>query len=53
MDTGWWVGYLETKTGPYFFATRITKKRTTNNPNFGKCRKEITYSIFKDLGIIE
>ena len=51
-DTGWWVGYIETIDNTYFFATRLIKKRTDINPNFGNCRKEITKRIFKALGVL-
>lgn len=52
INTGWWVGYIETKQGVYFFATRLLQDRTLNSPNFGTCRKEITKSVFKDLNIL-
>ena len=52
MNTGWWVGYLENKKGAYFFATRLLQDRKFNNPDFGKCRKEITQSVFRDLKLI-
>lgn len=51
-DTGWWVGYLETSDNVYFFATRLIKDRSENNPNFGSCRKTITKEIFKQLGVL-
>jgi len=44
-DIGWWTGYLEKDDNVIFFATRITKNRTTHNPDFGKCRKEITRKV--------
>ena len=52
-DTGWWVGYIEKQDNVYFFATRLIKERSTVNPNFGKCRKEITRSILRQLGMLE
>lgn len=51
-DTGWWVGYIEKKDGVYFFATRLIKDRSTKNPDFGKCRKEITIKILRKLKIM-
>ena len=51
-DTGWWVGYVEKKDQVYFFATRLIKDRKTQNKNFGKCRKEITKIILKQLNIL-
>lgn len=53
MNTGWWVGYIETKDGVYFFATRLLQDRKHNSSNFGNCRKEITKSIFKDLILLK
>ncbi|WP_017734025.1 penicillin-binding transpeptidase domain-containing protein [Nafulsella turpanensis] len=52
-DTGWWIGYVERKDNVYFFATRLIKDRETHNPNFGKCRKEITKTVLRDLDIIK
>ena len=52
INTGWWVGVIETKTGVYFFATRLLQDRKKNTANFGACRKEITKSVFKDLHIL-
>lgn len=51
-NTGWWVGYLETKNNTYFFATRLLQSRINNRDDFGSCRKEITKKIFKKLQII-
>lgn len=52
-DTGWWVGYSEQNTKPYFFATRLVKSRTTQNPNFGDCRKKITKEILRRIKAID
>ena len=52
-DTGWWIGYVKRKDNTYFFATRIIKKRETENPRFGECRKEITRNILREMKIIE
>lgn len=49
-DIGWWVGYVERKGNVFFFATRITKKRSTVNNDFGSCRKTITKAILKQIG---
>ncbi|MGE5436754.1 MAG: penicillin-binding transpeptidase domain-containing protein [Syntrophothermus sp.] len=51
-DTGWWVGYSEKNGKIFFFATRLIKKRTVDNPNFAKCRKTITLEILKQVGAI-
>jgi len=53
INTGWWVGYIESKNDIYFFATRILQDRKLNSSNFGNCRKEITKSIFKELKILK
>lgn len=52
-DIGWWVGYVEKKDGVYFFATRIIKDRATQNPDFGKCRKQITKAILNQMGVLK
>lgn len=49
-DIGWWVGYLESKQNLHFFATRLTKPRSTVNKNFGSCRKDITKNVLRQLG---
>ncbi len=51
-DIGWWVGYVEKKDNLYFFSTRLIKKRSTINKNFGDCRKSITTKILKDMKIL-
>lgn len=53
INIGWWVGYLEKNKTVYFFATRLLQDEISNNPNFGTCRKEITMTVFRDLGIID
>lgn len=52
INTGWWVGYVKTQAGVYFFATRLFQDRKFNRPEFGPCRKEITRSILLDLKVI-
>jgi beta-lactamase class D len=51
-NIGWWVGYLETSSQVYFFATRLVLPTSENDDDFGNCRKTITYEVFKNLGII-
>lgn len=51
-DIGWWVGYVQRKDNVYFFATRVTKKRSTKNPDFGNCRKTVTKAVLKELGAL-
>jgi beta-lactamase class D len=53
INTGWWVGKVETKQGVWFFATLLLQDRKYNSPTFGPCRKEITKSVFRELDIIE
>lgn len=51
-DIGWWVGYVTNKNNVIFFATRIIKRRTDINPEFGNCRKNITKAVLKQLNAI-
>jgi beta-lactamase class D len=48
---GWYVGYLETGAGIYFFATCI-QCADQENPDFAKARREITLSILKTLTLL-
>jgi len=52
-DIGWWIGYSENDKGTLFFATRITKDRSVNNPDFSDCRTSITKIILSDLEAIQ
>ncbi len=52
INTGWWVGYVEGKTGLFFFATRLLQDRKNNTANFASCRKKITIDILKELNIL-
>ena len=52
-DTGWWVGYVESRDNVWFFSTRLIKDRDTVNPNFGRCRKEITRNILQQMKILD
>ncbi|MCX6134315.1 MAG: class D beta-lactamase [Ignavibacteriales bacterium] len=45
---GWYVGYLETVAGTYFFATCV-QSSDKDNPDFARSRKEITIEILKSL----
>lgn len=53
IDSGWWVGYVEREARVWYFATRVSKPRSTVNPAFSACRKEITRSILRQLKAIE
>jgi beta-lactamase class D len=50
INTGWWVGCIETTNNTYFFSTLLLQDRKNNRDDFGSCRKEITRKIFNDLG---
>lgn len=53
INTGWWIGYVETNNGVFFFATRLLQDRKLNRDDFAGCRKEITMKILRDLNILE
>ncbi|WP_020531959.1 penicillin-binding transpeptidase domain-containing protein [Flexithrix dorotheae] len=48
-DIGWWVGYLESDSNVYFFATRLTKSIEDKNPHFLSARKNITNNILSQI----
>ncbi len=52
-NNGWFVGYIETKKGVYFFATNIEPKEDFNMEMFPMIRKEISYKAFKQIEVIE
>lgn len=52
LNIGWWVGYVETQQGIYYFATRLLQDRKFNSADFGPCRIEITKSILRDINAI-
>jgi beta-lactamase class D len=51
LDIGWYVGYVQTKSGVYFFAT-CAQRPQSDNPDFLKARIDITLSILKELKLI-
>lgn len=53
INTGWWTGYVESEQGVWFFSTLLLQDRKYNSPTFGPCRKEITKSVLKELGVIK
>ncbi len=53
INTGWWTGFVETKQGVWFFSTLLLQDRKYNSPTFGPCRKEITKSVLRQLGVIK
>ncbi|MBA9076758.1 class D beta-lactamase [Rufibacter quisquiliarum] len=52
VDSGWWVGYVETRGNVFFFATRLHKPRSTVHPHFSDCRKTITRKVLHQLGVL-
>lgn len=53
MDIGWCVGYVERADNVYFFATRLTKAVDDQNPNFIRCRKDITKVVLAELHVLD
>ena len=51
LNLGWFVGYVEKRNDVYFFATNISVPEPAA-ANFGEARKEITFKILKELGIL-
>ncbi|GAA4344056.1 penicillin-binding transpeptidase domain-containing protein [Flaviaesturariibacter amylovorans] len=51
-NTGWWVGFVEGKSGTFFFATLLLHDRKKARADFGTCRKEITKNVLKRLGYL-
>lgn len=52
VNTGWWVGWVESKRGTVFFATRLLQDRKKARADFGSCRKEITRTVLRSLGAL-
>jgi beta-lactamase class D len=50
-DIGWYVGYLQTKSNAYFFASCI-QSADRKNPDFSRARTEIPMRILKELGLL-
>lgn len=53
MNTGWWVGMVETNKGVFVFCTRLIQDRRFKRNDFGSCRKSITNSVLKDMGVFQ
>lgn len=49
---GWFVGYMESETGTYFFATNIEPKHETDIDSLIKKRMEVTLDAFKKMEMI-
>ncbi len=50
VNTGWWVGWIETNDNTHFFATVIQ----SNNPgqDFGAARRTITKEVLQRMGVL-
>lgn len=51
-DIGWYVGYVETQDNVYYFCTCI-QSTDRDNKDFAQARREITFAILDELGIIK
>lgn len=51
-NNGWFVGYLESRNGIYFFATNINPKEKFDMFLFPLIRKDITHKALKQIGAI-
>ena len=51
-NNGWFVGYLETKSKVYFFATNIQPSPTLNMDLFPQIRKTVTRQAFQALKVV-
>jgi len=51
-NNGWFVGWVETKSKLYYFATNIEPNPTFNMELFPKIRKEVTYEALREMKII-
>ncbi|MEA5127064.1 MAG: class D beta-lactamase [Proteiniphilum sp.] len=48
----WFVGFIETNSNAYFFATNVASNENTDLKSFSNIRIELTKEIFKELKII-
>ena len=48
-NNGWFVGYLETQSNTYFFATNIEPKENFDMDKFPSARKEVTFRALDEL----
>ncbi len=49
-NVGWWVGWVESEDGVYFFATVLEAKAP--NDTFGPAREDITRNVLVELGVL-
>jgi beta-lactamase class D len=53
QHNGWFVGYLESGSNVYFFATNIVPQAAFEMNMFPMIRKEVTYQAFRQLEIMK
>ncbi|MCU0435665.1 MAG: class D beta-lactamase [Bacteroidia bacterium] len=51
LQTGWYVGYVETGGKVYFFANLIYTENA-NNPHFADARKALAYRMLREMKVI-
>lgn len=52
-NNGWFVGYFETQSKTYFFATNVEPKQQFDMNMFPMIRKDVTFKAFEQMKIIE
>lgn len=52
-NNGWFVGYVETQSKIYFFATNIEPKQQFDMNMFPMIRKDVTFKAFEQMKIIK
>lgn len=52
-NNGWFVGFIETKKGTYFFTANVEPVGEFNRNSFIKARKEVVHKALKQLEIID
>jgi beta-lactamase class D len=53
INNGWFVGYLETKEGAYFFAANVEPDGEFDRDDFIAMRKDVVFKALKQLSIID
>ena len=51
-NNGWLVGYVETETRNYYYATNISPKENFKMENFARIRYKLTIEAFQKLNLI-
>lgn len=52
-NNGWFVGYIETQSETYFFATNVEPKQKFDMNMFPMIRKDVTFKAFEQMKIIK